>query len=127
MSKPMGPNMATATPLDLPGAPDSAEAVRRVARVRRTAIRRHYRLPEGGAPKVSAAAQVRRASSPDTRGIGPRGRGTWKDPDPRRRSSRDEEAENTFACAEMTGYATPVACPSQRLPGAMVSGAHPVL
>ncbi len=44
------------------------------------------RLPEGAARKVSAS--VRRACIPGhLRGIGPEP-GTWKDPDPRRRSSR---------------------------------------
>jgi len=44
------------------------------------------RPPEGAARKVSAS--VRRASIPDTYAASGPEPGTWKDPDPRRRSSR---------------------------------------
>ena len=68
------------------GGRDGAEAARRVAQAGRATIRRRIRLPEGAARKVSAS--VRRACIPGhLRGIGPEP-GTWKDPDPRRRSSR---------------------------------------
>ena len=82
------------------------------------------RLPEGGAPKVSAAAQVRRAHIR----IPTRHRTPDQEPGriliPGDGAAGDQEAQNTFACAEIAGYATPVACPSQRLPSAMLSGAH---
>jgi len=47
------------------------------------------RLPEGAARKVSAS--VRRACIPDTYRHRAPEPGTWKDPDPRRRSSRGSE------------------------------------
>ncbi len=39
----------------------------------------------------------------------------------------DQGAQNRPALPGDGGYATPAACPSQRLPGAMASGVHAVL
>jgi hypothetical protein len=83
------------------------------------------RLPGGAARKVSAP--VRRAHIPDTCAAPGPGPGTCKDPDPRRQSSRGSGAQNRPACPAMTATRRPRAVPSQRLPGAMVSGAHAVL
>jgi len=115
--------MATATAPGRRG-PGGAEAARRVAQAGRATIRRTIRRPEGAARKVSAS--VRRACIPGhLRGIGPEP-GTWKDPDPRR-SSRDQEARNRAACPVLAATRYLRAVPSQRPPGAMVSGAHAVL
>ena len=46
------------------------------------------RLPKGAAPKVSAPAQSAASSYPDTYAASGPEPGTWKDPDPRRRSNR---------------------------------------
>jgi hypothetical protein len=61
------------------------------------------------------------------RGIGHREPGTWKDPDPRRRSSRGSGAQNRPACPATAARRRLRAVPSQRLPSAMVSGAHAAL
>ena len=88
MPKPVCPNMATATPLGPPGPqtaqkqhagslePDAQPSAARI------------RPPEGAARKVSAS--VRRACIPDTYAASGPESATWKDPDPRRRSSRDQ-------------------------------------
>ena len=111
MSKPMGPNMATATPLDLPGAQTAQKQYAGLLELDAQPSAASTRLPEGGAPKVSAAAQVRRAHiRTPTRHRAP-------DQEPGRilipgdGAAGDQEAQNTFACAEIAGYATPVACP----------------
>ena len=59
MSKPLGPNMATATPLD--PSRSGGEAARRVLELDAQPSVASIRLPEGAAPKVSAPVQVRRA------------------------------------------------------------------
>jgi hypothetical protein len=86
MPKPVGPNIAAATP-----------SARREPRRRRSSTpgrsswtRSHPPsasvFPEGAARKVSAS--VRRAHIRDTSAASGPGPGTWKDPDSRRRSSR---------------------------------------
>ena len=77
--------MATATP-SARRDPDGAEAARLVARAGRAAICRQDPSSEGAARTVSAS--VRRAYIPDASAASGPGPGTWKDPDPRRRSSR---------------------------------------
>src|SRR6266566_7141507 len=73
-------------PLPRPaGGPDAAGAARRVARAGRAAIRRQH-LPSRRAREVSVL--VWRAHIPDTYAASGPGSATWKDPDPRRRSSR---------------------------------------
>src|SRR5437868_11664504 len=66
--------------------PDGAEAARHVAQGGRAAICRRIRLSEGAARKVSVS--VRRAYLPGTYATSGPEPGTWKPPDPRRRSSR---------------------------------------
>jgi hypothetical protein len=92
MFKPVGPNMATATPLGPPGGLDSAEAARRVARVRR----RRHPPPADVFPRAQHRRSLLSAASsyPDTYAASGPGPGTWKDPDPRRRSSRGSGAQN---------------------------------
>ena len=72
--QPVGPDMATATPLGSPG-PDGAEAARRVARGDAQPSAARIRLPEGVARKVSAS--VRRAHIPDTYAASGPEPGTW--------------------------------------------------
>ena len=106
----MCPNIATAHSPRPAGGPDAAEAARRVARAGRAALRRqHPFLPESAARKVSAS--VRRAHIPDTYAASGPGSATWKDPDPRRRSSRGSGGSEQACLPGDGGYATPAACP----------------
>src|SRR5580704_9025092 len=73
------------------GGLDSAEAARGLLELDAPPSAVSIRLPEGPAPKVSA--QCGELISGHLRGIGP-GPGTWKDPDPRRWSSRGSGAQN---------------------------------
>ena len=111
MPKPVCPDTATATLFDPPGPQTGAEAARRVARAGRQPSGARICLSEGAARRISAS--VRRACSPDTYAASGPEPGTWKDPDPRRRSSRDQEAQNRPACPAMAASvnATPTACP----------------
>ena len=89
MEKVQCPNMATATPLG-PLGPQTAQkqyAGSLEVDAQPSAARIHP--PEGAARKVSAP--VRRAHIPDTSAASTPEPGTWKDPDPRRRSSRGSE------------------------------------
>jgi hypothetical protein len=72
MFKPVGPNMATATPLGPSGGLDSAEAARGLLELDALPSAASIRLPEGAAPKVSA--QCGELISGHLRGIGPRTR-----------------------------------------------------
>ena len=71
------------------GALDGAEAVRGSLEVDAQPSAARIHPPEGAARKVSAP--VRRAHIPDTSAASAPEPGTWKDPDPRRRSSRGSE------------------------------------
>jgi hypothetical protein len=66
-------------------------------------------LPESAARKVPAL--VRRAHIPDTCAASGPGSATWKDPDPRRRSSRGSGGSEQACLPGDGGYATPAACP----------------
>ncbi len=88
MSKPVGPNMATATPLGPPRAQTAQKQHAGLLELDAQPSVASIRLPEGAAPKVSAPVQVRRAHIRDTCAASGPEPGTWKDPDPRRRSSR---------------------------------------
>jgi hypothetical protein len=103
------PNMATATP-----------SARRGPRRRRSSTpgrsswtRSHPPpasvLPESAARKVSAL--VRRAHIPGTYAASGPESATWKDPDPRRRSSRGSGGSEQACLPGNGGYATPAACP----------------
>ena len=124
MPKPVCPNMAAATPLGSPG-PDGAEAARRAARGGRATICRQNPSSRGrGAEDLCLGAAI--LHSGHLRGIGPR-TGPWKDPDPRRRSSRGSEDSEWAGLPGMAATRRLRAVPSQRLPGAMISGAPAVL
>ena len=108
------PNQCARTwrpPLPPPaGCPDAAEAARRVTRAGRAAIRRqnpsslrawHGRsLPRCGELTFRTPTRHRAPES-----------GTWKDPDPRRRSSRGSGGSEKACLPGNGGYATPAACP----------------
>jgi hypothetical protein len=66
-------------------------------------------LPESAARNVSALAW--RAHIPDTYAASGPGSATWKDPDPRRRSSRGPGGSEQTCLPGDGGYATPAACP----------------
>jgi len=68
------------------GGPDAAEAARRVAQAGRAAIRRQNPSSRGCGTE-DLCLDAAGLHSGHLRGIGPEP-GTWKDPDPRRRSSR---------------------------------------
>ena len=72
MSKPVGLNMATATPLGPPEAQIAQKQHAGLLELDAQPSAASIRLPEGAAPKVSAP--VRRAHSGHLRGIGPRTR-----------------------------------------------------
>src|SRR6266566_16548 len=84
--------------------PDAAGAARRVARAGRAAIRRQH-LPSRRAREVSVL--VWRAHIPDTYAASGPGSATWKDPDPRRRSSRGSGGSEQARLPGDGGYATP--------------------
>ena len=84
--KQVWPNMATATPLGLPGAQTAQEQHAGLLELDAQPSAARIGLPEGAARKVSAS--VRRAYISDTCAASGPEPGTWKDPDPRRRSSR---------------------------------------
>src|SRR6266700_7704205 len=111
MPKPPCPNMATATPLGPPGPQTAQKQHAGSLEVDGQPSAARIHLPEGAARTVSAS--VRRAYIRDTYAASGPEPGTWKDPDPRRRSSRGSGGSE-HACPVMTavnGYATPAACP----------------
>jgi hypothetical protein len=83
------------------------------------------RLPEGAARKVSAS--VRRACIPDTYAASGPSREPGRILIPGDGAAGDQEAQNRPACPAMAATRCLRAVPSQRHPGAMVSGAHAVL
>ena len=110
MSKPVGPNMATA----LPSARRGLDAQKQHAGLPAQPSAASIRLPESAAPKVSAPAQGAASSYPDTYAASGPEPGTWKDPDPRRRSNRGSEAQNRPAYAATTATRRLRPVPSQR-------------
>jgi len=109
MPKPERPNMATATPSarrgprrrrsSTPGCPSWTPSHPPQASV----------LPEGAVRRGSAL--VWRACIPDTCAASGPEPGTWKDPGPRRRSSRGSGGSEQACLPGNGGYATPAACP----------------
>ena len=83
------------------------------------------RLPEGAARKVSAS--VRRACIPDTYAASGPNREPGRILIPGDGAAGDQGAQNRPACPAMAATRRLRAVPSQRPPGAMVSGAHAVL
>ena len=109
MPKPVCPNMATATALGPPGAETAQKQHAGLLKLDAQPSAARIRLPEGATRKVSASVQ--RACIPGhLRGIGPEP-GTWKDPDPRRRSSRGSGGSEHACLPGDGGYATRAACP----------------
>ena len=125
--RPVGPDMTTATPLGPPRAQTAQEQHAGLLELDAQPSVASTRLPEGAAPKVSAPAQGAASSYTDTYAASGPEPGTWKDPDPRRRSNRGSGAQNRPACAATAATRRLRAVRSQRLPGAMVSGAPAVL
>src|SRR6266487_3406378 len=111
MSKPVGPNMATATPLGPPRAQTAQKQHAGLLELDAQPSVASIRLPEGAAPKVSAPVQVRRAHIRDTCAASGPEPGTWKDPDPRRRSSRGSGGSEQACLPGDGGCATPAGCP----------------
>jgi hypothetical protein len=109
MPKPVCPNMATAAPLGSPGPQTAQKQYAGSLEVDAQPSAAGIRLPEGAARKVSAS--VRRAYIRDTCAAPGPEPGTWKDPDPRRRSSRGSEgSEQACLLPGNGGYATPAGC-----------------
>jgi hypothetical protein len=99
MPKPVGPNMATATPLGSQGAQTAQKQRAGSLELDAQPSAARIRLPEGTARKTSAS--VRRAYSRDTSAASGPEPGTRKDPDPRRRSSRGSGRRSEQACPAM--------------------------
>jgi hypothetical protein len=92
-------------PLPRPaGGPDAAEATRRVLELDAQPSAASIRPPREGGAERSLPRYGELIFRTPTRHRGPES-ATWKDPDPRRRSIRDQEAQNRPV------YATPAACP----------------
>jgi hypothetical protein len=111
--EPVGPNMATA----LPSARRGLDAQKQHAGLPALDMQpsaASIRLPEGAAPRVSAPAQGAASSYPDTYAASGPEPGTWKDPDPRRRSNRGSGAQNRPACAATAATRRLRPVPSQR-------------
>jgi hypothetical protein len=83
------------------------------------------RLPEGAARKVSAS--VRRTYIPDTAAASAPNQEPGRTLIPGDGAAGDQRAQNRSACPAMAATRRLRAVPSQRLPGAMISGAPAVL
>jgi hypothetical protein len=92
MPKPVCPNMATATLLGPPGPQTAQKQYAGSLEVDAQPSAARIHLPEGAARTVSAP--VRRAYIRDTSAASGPAPETWKDPGPRRRSSRDQRAQD---------------------------------
>jgi hypothetical protein len=109
MPKPVCPNMATATLLGPPG-----PRRRRSGTPGRSRWTRSHLPPESIFPRARRGRSLPRCGELTFR-TPPRHRapepGTWKDPDPRRRSSRGSEGTEQACLPGNGGYATPADCP----------------
>jgi len=112
MPKPVCPNMATSTPLGPPGPRRRGSSTPGCSSWTRGHPPPASVFREGAARKVSAL--VWRAHIPDTYAASGPEPGTWKDPDPRRRSSRGSGAQNRPACAAIAATRRLRPVPSQR-------------
>jgi hypothetical protein len=120
--------MATATPPGPPGPQTAQKQYAGSLDVDAQPSAARIRLPEGAARKVSAP--VRRACIPDTSAAsGPRTGNLepGRTPIPGDGAAGDQRAQNRPACPAMAATQRLRAVPSQRLPGAMISGAPAVL
>jgi hypothetical protein len=126
MSKPVGPNMATAGTLGPPGVQTAQKQHAGLLELDAQPSVASIRLPEGAAPKVSAPVQVRRAHirTPARHRAPYQGPGRILIPGD---GAAGDQGLRTGLRGGNSGYATPAACPVSALPGAMVSGAHAVL
>ena len=128
MPKPVGPNMATATPLGPPRAQTAQKQHAGLLELDAQPSVASIRLPEGAAPKVSAPVQVRRAHiRTPTRHRAPVGQEPGRILIPGDGAAGDQGLRIGLCVRGNSGYATPAACPVSTLPGAVVSGAHAVL
>ena len=114
MSKPVGPNMATATPLGPPRAQTAQKQHAGLLELDAQPSVASIRLPEGAAPKVSAPVQVRRAHiRTPTRHRAPN-----QEPGrtliPGDGAAGDQGAENRPACAAIVATRRLRPVPSQR-------------
>jgi hypothetical protein len=111
--KPVGPNMATATPLDPPRA-QTAQQHAGLPELDAQPSVAGIGLPEGAAPKVSAPVQVRRAHIR----IPARHRAPNQEPGriliPGDGAAGDQEAQNRPACAAIAATRRLRPVPSQR-------------
>jgi hypothetical protein len=87
----------------------------------------NIRLPEGAARKVSVAPCRSASLHPDTYAASGPGQEPGRILIPGDGAAGDQGAQNRPACPAMAATRRLRAVPSQRLPGAMVSGAHAVL
>jgi hypothetical protein len=117
------PNRATVTPLGSPGPRRQYAGSLEVD----AAICRQNPSCRGRGAARTVSAAVRRASIRDTSAASGPEPGTWKDPDPRRRSSRGSGGQDRPAWPAMAATRRLRPVPSQRLPGAMISGAPAIL
>jgi hypothetical protein len=125
MPKPVCPNMATATALGPPGAQAAQKQHAGLLKLDAQPSAARIRLPEGAARKVSAS--VRRACVPGTYAAAGPDREPGRILIPGDGAAGDQGAQNRPACPAMAATRRLRAVPSQRPPGAMVSGAHAVL
>ena len=124
MPRPVCPNMAAATPSARLG-----PRRRRSSTPGRSRWTRSHLPPESVLPEArrKVSALVRRAYLPDTSAAPGPEPGTWKDPDPGGGAAGDQSAQDRPACPAMAATRRLRPVPSQRLPGAMISGAPAVL
>jgi hypothetical protein len=114
-------------PLPRPaGSPDAAEAGPRVARAGRAAIRSQHPSSLRARPGRSPPLRGELTFRTPTRHRAPQS-GTRKDPDPRRRSSLGSGLRLGMSARRWRLRERRRPVPSQRLPGAMVSGVPAVL
>jgi hypothetical protein len=107
MSKPVGPNIATVTPLGPPRAQTVQEQHAGLLELDAQPSVASIRLPEGVAPEVSVPGAGAASLPPDTYAAAGPEPGTWKDPDPRRWSSRGSGGSEQACVRGMRGQTRP--------------------
>ena len=125
MPIPVCSNMATVSALGPPGAETAQKQHAGLLKLDAQPSAARIRPPEGAARKVSAS--VRRACIPDTYAASGPNRDPGRILIPGDGAAGDQGAQNRPACPAMAATRRLRAVPSQRPPGAMVSGAHAVL
>jgi hypothetical protein len=109
MPKPVVPNMTTATPLGSPGPRRRRSSTPGPLEVDAQPSAAKIHLPEGAARKIPALAW--QAHIPGTYAAPGPGSATWKNPDPRRRSSRGSGGSEQACLPGDGSCATPAARP----------------